>query len=110
MIFIFAAVPAVVASAVVVLGLPGPRASSDLPRFDYVGAILMTPGLIALLYGITQGPAWGWTSLGVVGLIVVSNLMIFMGYKWLPVMIGAFAVGAVATALRAISTAATGGE
>ncbi|WP_280438142.1 MFS transporter [Nocardia carnea] len=70
MIFIFAAVLAVVASAVAAFGLPGSGRSSDLPRFDYVGAVLMTPGLTAVLYGITRGSAWGWTDLRVVGLIV----------------------------------------
>lgn len=82
MIFIFAAVLAVVASAAVVFGLPGSRTSSDLPRFDYVGAVLMTPGLIALLYGITQGPAWGWTSLRVVGLIVAGLAILTVWTFW----------------------------
>ncbi|WP_245670994.1 MFS transporter [Nocardia flavorosea] len=72
MIFVLAAVLAVVASAVAAVVLPGAHTRSELPRFDYVGAILMTPGLIALLYGITQGPAWGWTSPAVIGLIVVG--------------------------------------
>ncbi|MEU2177027.1 MFS transporter [Nocardia sp. NPDC019219] len=72
MIFVFAAVLAVVASAVAALALPGSPRSADPPRFDYVGAALMTPGLTALLYGITQGPRWGWTSLEVVGLIVAG--------------------------------------
>ncbi|MGW5381206.1 MFS transporter [Nocardia sp. NPDC003963] len=72
MIFVFAAVLAVVASVVVGFGLPGAQPSTGLPRFDYVGAVLLTPGLTALLYGITQGPKWGWTSFGVVGPIVAG--------------------------------------
>ncbi|MEV3964367.1 MFS transporter [Nocardia sp. NPDC050193] len=72
MIFVFAAVLAVVASALAAFGLPESRTPSDLPRFDYVGAVLMAPGLTAVLYGITQGPAWGWASLRVVGLIVAG--------------------------------------
>ncbi|MEV0366823.1 MFS transporter [Nocardia fusca] len=72
MIFVFAAVLAVVASALAAFGLPGSPTSSDLPQFDYVGAILMTPGLTALLYGITQGPVWGWASFRVAGLIVAG--------------------------------------
>ncbi|WP_082900181.1 MFS transporter [Rhodococcus phenolicus] len=69
MIFVFAAVLALVASAVAAFALPGTHTRGELPRFDYLGAALLTPGLVALLFGITQGPKWGWTSLGVVGLI-----------------------------------------
>ena len=31
-------------------------------RFDVVGAILFTTGLVALLIALNQGHAWGWTS------------------------------------------------
>ncbi|MBH0122143.1 MFS transporter [Rhodococcus sp. CX] len=31
-------------------------------RFDVAGAILLSLALIALLLGISKGPAWGWTS------------------------------------------------
>ncbi len=65
MIFVFAAVLAVVASVVAAFALPGTHTRTDLPRFDYLGAALLTPGLVALLYGITQGPTWGWGSFGV---------------------------------------------
>ncbi|UAK35946.1 MFS transporter [Nocardia asteroides] len=44
MIFVFAAVPAVVASAVATAGLPPSSASGQLHRFDYLGAALLTPG------------------------------------------------------------------
>lgn len=82
MIFVLAAVLAVVASAVVAVVLPGSHTRSELPRFDYVGAILMTPGLIALLYGITQGPAWGWTSPAVIGLIVAGLGILAVWTYW----------------------------
>ncbi|MBF6208299.1 MFS transporter [Streptomyces gardneri] len=69
MIFVFAAVLAVVASAVATAGLPPSSASGQLHRFDYLCAALLTPGLTALLYGMTQGPRWGWSSLGVLAFI-----------------------------------------
>ncbi|MFD4407527.1 MFS transporter [Nocardia sp. NPDC058499] len=82
MIFLFAAVLAVVASALAAFALPGSPASADLPRFDFVGAILMTPGLTALLYGLTQGPAWGWASFRVVGLIITGLAILAVWTFW----------------------------
>ncbi|MEV0044024.1 MFS transporter [Nocardia rhamnosiphila] len=82
MIFVLAAVLATVASAVAAVVLPGSHTRSDLPRFDYVGAVLMTPGLLALLYGITQGPAWGWTSLLVIGLIIAGLAILAVWTLW----------------------------
>ncbi|WP_280397122.1 MFS transporter [Nocardia carnea] len=82
MIFVVAAVLAVVASAVAAVVFPGSHTRSALPRFDYVGAILMTPGLLALLYGITQGPKWGWTSLPVLGLILAGLVILAVWTFW----------------------------
>lgn len=82
MIFVFAAVLAVVASIVAAFALPGSHPPVDLPRFDYIGAALLTPGLTALLFGITQGPKWGWTSVGVVGLVVVGLGVLVVWTVW----------------------------
>jgi EmrB/QacA subfamily drug resistance transporter len=43
-------------------------------KIDWLGAGLLAVGLGALLLGISQGPAWGWTSGGVLGLFVVAAL------------------------------------
>ncbi|WP_420752341.1 MFS transporter [Rhodococcus sp. O3] len=82
MIFVFAAVLAVVASIVAAFALPGSHTPAELPRFDYIGAALLTPGLTALLFGITQGPKWGWTSVGVVGLIVIGIGVLAVWTVW----------------------------
>lgn len=82
MIFVFAAVLALVASAVAALALPGTHTRTELPRFDYLGAALLTPGLIAILYGITQGPAWGWASFGVLGLIICGLAILAVWTAW----------------------------
>ncbi|MEE2031103.1 MFS transporter [Rhodococcus chondri] len=82
MIFVFAAVLAVVGSVVAWLVLPGTHTRTELPRFDYLGAALLTPGLIALLYGITQGPTRGWTSFGVVGLIIGGLAILAVWTVW----------------------------
>jgi EmrB/QacA subfamily drug resistance transporter len=41
-------------------------------RFDVVGAILFTTGLVALLIALNQGHAWGWASTPVVVLVTVA--------------------------------------
>ena len=41
-------------------------------RFDVVGAMLFTAGLVALLIALNQGHAWGWTSAAVLVLLLVA--------------------------------------
>ncbi|MEV0354840.1 MFS transporter [Nocardia sp. NPDC050697] len=79
MIFVFAAVLAVVASTGAAAALPPSPPSGRLHRFDYLGAALLTPGSTALLYGMTQGPRWGWTSPGVLAFIA-AGLAILTGW------------------------------
>jgi EmrB/QacA subfamily drug resistance transporter len=38
------------------------RADTDRPRPDYLGAVLVSTSLAALVLGISEGPSWGWTS------------------------------------------------
>ncbi|WP_230304512.1 MULTISPECIES: MFS transporter [unclassified Rhodococcus (in: high G+C Gram-positive bacteria)] len=82
LIFVFAAVLALVASAVVAVAIPGSHVPTDLARFDYLGAALMTPGLTAVLFGITQGPAWGWASVRVVGLLLGGLAILAVWTVW----------------------------
>ena len=48
------------------------RAEAAQPRPDYLGAVLVSVSLAALVLGISEGPAWGWTSPRTVGCFVVS--------------------------------------
>jgi EmrB/QacA subfamily drug resistance transporter len=52
------------------------RADSTRPRPDYLGVVLVSGSLAALILGISEGPSWGWTSgrlvLSLVGAIVVG--------------------------------------
>jgi EmrB/QacA subfamily drug resistance transporter len=38
------------------------RADTGRPRPDYLGAVLVSTSLAALVLGISEGPTWGWTS------------------------------------------------
>jgi EmrB/QacA subfamily drug resistance transporter len=40
--------------------------------FDVAGALLFTAGLVALLLGLNQGHAWGWTSLPILTLLAAA--------------------------------------
>ena len=52
-------------------------------RFDYLGALLLSIALTALLLGISKGATWGWTSQPVVGLflITITVLAIWVPYE-----------------------------
>lgn len=43
---------------------------------DVPGAVLVTGGLIGLVYALVQAPTWGWTSGGTLGLLALSALLI----------------------------------
>ncbi|WP_199907604.1 MFS transporter [Nocardioides terrigena] len=51
-------------------------------RFDWLGAILMSIALTALLLGISKGGAWGWTSQWTVLSFVVAVLVFAMWAPW----------------------------
>lgn len=45
-------------------------------NLDVPGAILVTSGLIALVYALVEAPAWGWTSFNTIGLLVASVVLL----------------------------------
>ena len=45
-------------------------------RFDVVGAVLFTTGLVALLIALNQGHAWGWTSTPLLALLAVAAALL----------------------------------
>jgi MFS family permease len=50
-----------------------PASSARLAvALDFIGALLLTFGLIALLVAIAQGSDWGWTSTEILGLLVLA--------------------------------------
>jgi EmrB/QacA subfamily drug resistance transporter len=56
--------------------IPDDRHQAPDETFDLRGAGLFLAGLVALLLGLNQGHAWGWTSLPVVGLIGLSLVVL----------------------------------
>ena len=47
--------------------LPEHASEIDHNDLDLPGAVLVTGGLMALVYGLTKAPQWGWTSAGSIG-------------------------------------------
>lgn len=45
-------------------------------RFDLAGAITFMAGLVALLLGLNQGHAWGWSSPAILGLLGTAVLLL----------------------------------
>lgn len=51
-------------------------------RFDYVGALLLSVALSALMLGISKGGSWGWTSEATLGCFLVA---VVFAAIWAPV-------------------------
>lgn len=45
-------------------------------NLDVPGAVLVTGGLISLVYALVEAPAWGWTSFNTIGLLVLSTVLL----------------------------------
>jgi EmrB/QacA subfamily drug resistance transporter len=49
-----------------------------IEKFDLRGATLFMAGLITLLLGLYQGESWGWTSPGILGLLLTAGVLLFI--------------------------------
>ena len=68
-----------IGAAVVLLGsrlIPVDQPSGARRHFDALGAVLVTGGLISLVYGIVRTDALGWGSIGVLAPIAASAALI----------------------------------
>jgi EmrB/QacA subfamily drug resistance transporter len=73
-LFLIGAVP--VLAATVLLALYVPESPVKFPtKPDYVGGAALSLALGTLLVAISEGSNWGWTSAGVIGLLLVSAVM-----------------------------------
>lgn len=66
----------ILAIALGTIFIPSDRDIQKNERFDLAGALLFMAGLVALLLGLNQGHAWGWTSPAILGLLAGSILML----------------------------------
>jgi EmrB/QacA subfamily drug resistance transporter len=64
--------------------IPQDRHFENQERFDIPGAAAFLAGLIALLLGLNQGHAWGWTSLPLLSLLIIAGVFlgIFIYIEW----------------------------
>jgi MFS family permease len=56
--------------------IPRDPAAEHAERFDLAGAATFMAGLVALLLGLNQGHAWGWTSAPILALLVGAVLLL----------------------------------
>lgn len=83
LLFWGAAVLGAVAFCLVLFVIP-PSTTRTGGRFDYVGAVGLSAGLVCLLLAISQGNSWGWASPSILalfaGAVVVFAVWAF--YEW----------------------------
>ena len=68
-LFIFGAIPVAIAAVLVHRFVPESPIKTP-SRVDYLGATLLSVGLIFLLLALTEGESWGWSSARVTGLFL----------------------------------------
>ncbi|MEW2357352.1 DHA2 family efflux MFS transporter permease subunit [Spirillospora sp. NPDC029432] len=94
-IFLVNVPPAVIAMIAIALLLPESR-DATAPRIDWAGALLSMAGLVALVYGVIEGPVRGWAdpvTLGAVagGLVLLAAFTLWERRAGEPIMdIGLF--------------------
>jgi EmrB/QacA subfamily drug resistance transporter len=70
-LFIVGSIPTAIAVVLVHRFVPESPIKTE-SKVDFLGATLMSLGLIALLVALTEGETWGWTSVRTLGLGAVS--------------------------------------
>lgn len=75
LLFVGVALGAAALLAVVLRMVPESRLRSR-GRFDTLGAVGLTAGLVSLLLGISKGSSWGWTSPTILGLLTASVVVL----------------------------------
>ena len=76
-LFLIGAVP--VLASTVLLALYVPESPVKFPtKPDYVGGLTLSLALGTLLIALSEGTNWGWTSLGVLGLLAASAVLFWL--------------------------------
>ncbi|MBM3678892.1 MAG: MFS transporter, partial [Actinobacteria bacterium] len=81
-IFVVAAALAALALVLVVRSVPESTVRTK-GRTDWIGAALLSIGMLAVLVGITEGSSWGWGSARILGLLLggAAGLAIWAGWE-----------------------------
>src|SRR3989440_2484328 len=79
-LFIFGAIPVAVAIPLVHRFVPESPIKTP-SRVDFVGAVLLSAGLICLLLAMTEGESWGWASSRILGLFA-GGAASFAAWVW----------------------------
>jgi EmrB/QacA subfamily drug resistance transporter len=79
-LFWFPLVLVLLSTALAIVAIP-PSSQRAPGRIHWLGLILLSAWLVALLLGVSQAPAWGWTSPKVLALIG-SSLVLFALWVW----------------------------
>jgi EmrB/QacA subfamily drug resistance transporter len=79
----FVNVPVGIAALVATPFLIGESRDATAKSFDFPGAVLVTGGLVVLVYAITQANDYGWTSIETIGLFAASAALLagFLGWE-----------------------------
>jgi EmrB/QacA subfamily drug resistance transporter len=75
-------VPIIVATLGLVLWLVPHSKDPAAPRLDLLGTLLVTVGLVALLYGIIEGPVLGWGTARVAGGFALGVVLLVGFVLW----------------------------
>ncbi|MEV7185400.1 MFS transporter [Kitasatospora sp. NPDC093102] len=65
-----------------VIPAPAPTGRPAGGRFDFVGAIGLSVGLVCLLLPVSKGGDWGWGSTGTLGLFTASAAILMLWARW----------------------------
>lgn len=77
LLFVAVAGGALLLVALVPIWVPESRARSG-GRFDILGSVGLTGGLVCLLLGISKGSAWGWGSPAILALMATSAVVLII--------------------------------
>ncbi len=75
-------VPIIAVTIVAALFIVPESRDHHAPRLDLLGTVLSTVGLIALLYGVIEGPTKGWSDPLIVGCFVVAIVLLTSFILW----------------------------
>lgn len=81
-LFCFGALVTFIVSALIFFFIPKVEGQPRRQRFDWLGAIGLSIGLIGLMLGISKGSFWGWGSPFTLGLLIGGVAVLFAWGFW----------------------------